>query len=79
VHKEIVAVALQIVADEFEIIPVGDVADSLGQERIIGLDFLKPNRPLLRAISAMRASSSTRSRAVNRLIVKANFAPSGTP
>src|ERR1700732_741876 len=41
--------------------------------------FSSPTGPCLRAISAMRASSSTRSRADSRLIVKANFAPSGRP
>src|ERR1700761_6885514 len=41
--------------------------------------FSSPTGPCLRAISAMRASSSTRSRAASRLMVKANRAPSGRP
>jgi hypothetical protein len=32
--KEIVVVALEVVADEVTVIVVGDVADALGQERI---------------------------------------------
>jgi hypothetical protein len=46
-HQEIVAVALHIVADEFEIIAVGDVANALGQERLVGLDLFQADRPLL--------------------------------
>jgi hypothetical protein len=46
-HQEIVAVALEIVADEFEIVAVGDVADALGEERLVGLDLFQPDRSLL--------------------------------
>src|SRR6185437_14241264 len=46
-HEEIVAVALEIVADEIEVVTVGDVADALGQERIIGLDLFEAHRTLL--------------------------------
>ena len=46
-HQEIVAVALEIVADEFEIVAVGDVADALGKERLVGLDLFQPDRSLL--------------------------------
>ena len=46
-HQEIVAIALQIVADEFEIVAVGDVADSLGEERLVGLDLFQADRALL--------------------------------
>ena len=46
-HQEIVAVALEIVADEFEIVAVGDVANSLGEERLVGLDLFQADRSLL--------------------------------
>ena len=46
-HQEIVAVALEIVADEFEVVAVGDVADALGQERLVGLDLFQADRSLL--------------------------------
>ena len=46
-HQEIVAVALEIVADELEIVAVGDVADALGEERLVGLDLFQADRPLL--------------------------------
>ena len=36
-----------IVADEFEIVAVGDVADSLGEERLVGLDLFQADRTLL--------------------------------
>jgi hypothetical protein len=35
VHQEVVAIALEIVANEFEVVAVGDVADALGEERIV--------------------------------------------
>ena len=46
-HQEIVAIALEIVADEFEIVAVGDVADSLGEERLVDLHLFQPDRTLL--------------------------------
>src|SRR6185437_10024728 len=46
-HQEIVAVALEIVADEIEIIAVGNEADTLGEERLVGLDLLQADRSLL--------------------------------
>ena len=46
-HQEIVAVAFEIVADEFEVVAVGDVANALGQERLVGLDLFQADRPLL--------------------------------
>jgi hypothetical protein len=46
-HQEIVAVALEIVADEFHIVAVGDVADSLGEKRFVGLDLFQADRSLL--------------------------------
>jgi hypothetical protein len=46
-HQEIVAVALEIVADEFEIVAVGDIADALGEERLVGLDLFQADRALL--------------------------------
>ena len=46
-HQKIVAVALEIVADEFEIVAVGDVANSLGEERFVGLDLFQADRSLL--------------------------------
>jgi len=77
--EEVVAVALEIVANEIAIIAVGDEADAFGEERILDLDLLQADRSGLRAISAKPASSSTRSRWVMRRSVKANFAPSGKP
>ena len=47
VGEKIVAIALQIVTDEFGVVAVGDEADALGQERITDLDLLQPDRPLL--------------------------------
>jgi hypothetical protein len=49
VHQKIVAVAFEIVADEFEIVAVGDVAYSLGQKRFVGFDFFEADRSLLAA------------------------------
>jgi hypothetical protein len=46
-HQEIVAVALEIVADEFEIVTVGNVANTLGEEWIFGLDLFQADRSLL--------------------------------
>ena len=45
--EEVVAVALEVVADEVGVVAVGDEADALGQERILDLDLLEPDRPLL--------------------------------
>ncbi|MEY9734308.1 hypothetical protein ABH985_002097 [Bradyrhizobium ottawaense] len=47
VHEEVVAVALEIVADEVEVIAVGDVADALGEEGLVGLDLFQTHRALL--------------------------------
>jgi hypothetical protein len=41
--EEVVAVALEIVADEGGVIAVGDEADALCQEGIVKLDFFKPD------------------------------------
>ena len=46
-QQEIVAVALEIVADEFQIVAVGDVANSLGEERLVGFDLFEADRTLL--------------------------------
>jgi hypothetical protein len=46
-HQEVVAVALEIVADEFEIVAVGDVTNALGEERFVGLDLFQSHRALL--------------------------------
>ena len=46
-HQKIVAIALHVVADEFEIVAVGDIADSLGEKRLIGLDLFQADRTLL--------------------------------
>ncbi len=46
-HQEVVAVALEIVADEFEIVAVGDVANALGEERLVGVDLFEADRALL--------------------------------
>jgi hypothetical protein len=47
VHQEIVAVAFHIVADEFHVVAVRDVADALGEERLVGLDLFQADRSLL--------------------------------
>ncbi len=46
-HQEVVAIALQIVADEFEVVAVGDVADALGEKRLVRLDLFQADRSLL--------------------------------
>src|SRR5262249_61468853 len=79
VRQEDVAIALHVVANEIDVIAVGDEADSLGQKRIFDFHLFEPNGPCLRVISAKLAISSTSSRWVVRRIVKANLAPSGTP
>ena len=43
--EEVVAVALEIVADEIGVVAVGDEADALGQERVFDLDLFQPDRP----------------------------------
>ncbi len=45
--EEVVAVAFEIVADEIVVVAVGDEADALGEEGILDLDLLQPDRPLL--------------------------------
>ena len=45
--EEVVAVALEIVADEVVVVAVGDEPDALGQERVLDLDLFEPDRPLL--------------------------------
>ncbi len=45
--EEDVAVALEIVADEIGVVAVRDVADALGEERVVDLDLLEPDRALL--------------------------------
>ena len=45
--EEVVAVALEIVADEVGVVAVGDEADALGEERVLDLDLLQPDRALL--------------------------------
>src|SRR5260370_197201 len=47
VGEKDVAVALEIVADEIDVIAVGDEADALGEEPILRLDLLEPDRALL--------------------------------
>ncbi len=46
-HQEIVAIALEIIANEFEIVAVSDIPNSLGKERFIGFDFFQADRSLL--------------------------------
>ena len=77
--EEIVAVALEIVADECGVVAVGDEAHALGEERILDLDLLEADRALLAGDLGEEAISSTSSRAVQRRMVKANFMPSGRP
>ena len=43
--EEVVAVALEIVADEIGVVAVGDEADAFGEEGIVGLDFFQADRP----------------------------------
>ena len=45
--EEVVAVALEIVADEIGVVAVGDEADALGQERVVDLDLFQADRALL--------------------------------
>ena len=45
--QKIIAIALEIVADEFGVVAVGDEADALGQERILDLDLFEADRALL--------------------------------
>ena len=45
--EEVVAVALEIVANEVGVVAVGDEADALGEERILDLDLFQPDRALL--------------------------------
>src|SRR5205807_10253578 len=47
VGDEIVAVALEVVADEVAVVTVGDEAHALGEERILDLDLFEADRPLL--------------------------------
>ena len=47
VLEEVVAIAFEIVADEFGLVAVGDEADAFCQERILDLDLLQPDRALL--------------------------------
>ena len=42
--QEVVAVALEVVANEVGVVAVGDEADALGEERIVDLDLLEPDR-----------------------------------
>ena len=77
--QEVVAVALQSVADELHVVAVGDVADALGQERVLDLDLLEPDRPLLAHDLGKLGDLVDQSRWVVRRIVKAKRAPSGSP
>ena len=42
--QEVVAVALQLVADEIGVIAVGDEAHALGEERVVELDLFEADR-----------------------------------
>jgi hypothetical protein len=77
--QEIVAVALEIVANEAGVVTVRDEADALGQERILDLHLLEPDRSGLAGDLGEPAIWSTSSRWVVRRIVNANLAPSGRP
>ena len=78
--EEVVAVALEIVADEIGVIAVGDEADALGQERVFDLDLFQSDRALL-AGDLGKAGDLVDQLALASCAacVKANFAPSGTP
>src|SRR5262249_15384236 len=45
--QEVVAVALEIVANEVRVVAVGDEADALGQEWVFDLGLFKPDRTVL--------------------------------
>ena len=45
--EEIVAIALEIVADEIGVVAVGDETDALGEERIVDLDLFQADRAVL--------------------------------
>ena len=78
--EEVVAVALEIVADEIGVIAVGDEADALGEERILRRDLFEPDRTGL-ARDLGEAGESRRPVRARRCCcsVKANFTPSGRP
>ena len=77
--EEVVAVALEGIANEIRIVTVGDEPHPGDQERVADLLLWRPIGPCLLAISARRAISSTSSREVQRRFEKANFMPSGKP
>ena len=68
-----------IVADEFEIVAVGDVADALGEKRLVGLDLFQADRPLLAGDFGDTGQFIDEVAGRFQLIVKANLAPSGMP
>jgi hypothetical protein len=45
--EKIVTIAFEVVANEAGVIAVGDEADAFGQERILDLDLLEPDRSRL--------------------------------
>ncbi len=45
--QEVVAVALEIVANEAVVVAVGDEADALGEERILDFHLFESDRSLL--------------------------------
>ena len=46
-REEVVAVALQVVADEIGVVAVGHEAHGLGEKRVVDLDLLEADRALL--------------------------------
>ena len=50
------------IADEIPVITIGDVAESLGKERVVNLMFSRAIGPLLRTTSKTWVISSTSSR-----------------
>ena len=78
--EEVVAVALEIVADEIGVVAVGDEANALGEERVVDLDLLEADRPLLaRDLGEAGDLVDQFALASCARIVKANLAPSGRP
>ena len=58
----VVAVALQVLADEVRVVAVGDEAYALGEERIFRRDLFQADRPGLACDLGETGGSSTSSR-----------------
>ena len=78
--EEVVAVALQVVADEIGVVAVGDKADALGEERILRRDLLQPDGTrLARDLGDAGEFVDQFARADRVRSENANLMPSGRP